>query len=102
MANIKVNWDELKAKGEAMVSESQTMYDILGDIKKEIVALNETWESNAATQMISYINGVMSNAFTRYKEVVKEYGEFLNTASAQYSATESELTKTANNMLDFK
>lgn len=102
MANIKVDWEDLKLKGDEMVKESQNMYDILGDIKKEIVALNDTWESNSATQMISYINGVMTNAFTRYKTVVAEYGQFLNDAATQYSSTEDALTQAANNMLDFK
>lgn len=102
MANIKVDWEDLKLKGSEMVKESQNMYDILGDIKEEIIKLNETWESNSATQMVGYINGVMTNTFERYKTVVDEYGKFLESAAAQYSSTEDALTQAANNMLDFK
>lgn len=102
MANIKVDWEDLRLKGDEMVKESTNMYDILGDIKEEILKLNETWESNSATQMVGFINGVMTTTFERYKTVVEEYGKFLNEASTQYSQTEDALTKAANNMLDFK
>lgn len=101
MANITVDWNELKNKGQEMMTESEKMGEHLEDIKKQIVRLNDTWKSNSADEMVNYINGVMTNAFARYQEVVKEYGQFLDNAAEQYANTESTLTKAANNMLDF-
>ena len=102
MANIEVDWEELNKKGELMVDESSNMETILGNIKKEITNLNETWHSNSAEQMIGYINGVMTTTFENYKKVVEEYGKYLQEASERYSETEANLTGEANKMLNFE
>lgn len=101
-ANITVNWDTLKAKSDSVFSESTEMETTLGEIKTEIVNLNNTWQSNASEQMIDYMNGAMNTAFIRYKEVLDEYAKFLGEASTTYSEAENRLVSEANNLLDFK
>lgn len=100
MANITVDWSDLTEKGKNMQTEAGTMLDILKDIHKEIDTLNQSWESPAATKMVEYMD-TMQPKFERYKEVVDEYGKFLEEAAKQYSETEGELQKSAQNLLEF-
>lgn len=100
MANITVNWSDLSEKGTKMKEKAEDMLDILKDVKEEVVNLNSYWESPAASEMVKYITS-MQPKFERYRDIVVEYGKFLEDASDKYSTTENELTKSAHNMLEF-
>lgn len=100
MANITVNWNDLSEKGAKMKDKAEDMLGILNDIKREIVNLNTHWDSPAASEMVTYINN-MKPKFERYRDIVTEYGKFLEDASEKYSTTENELTQSAHNMLEF-
>ena len=100
MANITVNWNDLSEKGKSMKDKAVEMIGILEDIRKEIENLNTSWESPAASEMVSYIKS-MQPKFEKYRDIVDEYGKFLIDASDKYSETEKGLTESAHNMLEF-
>lgn len=96
-ANITVDWNELDAKGQSMVSEAGNMETILLNMKTEVKGLSQYWESNASTEMLTHIEK-FQETIDRYKQVVNDYGEFLKTASSTYSSTEQTVTNAANNL----
>jgi WXG100 family type VII secretion target len=70
----------------------------LEEIKKEMNALEASWQSDASTTIRGKFNA-LAPRFEEYREVVKSYKTFLDVTVTNYDNTE---TKINNNASAFK
>lgn len=95
MSTTKVATEELRNKAQVMTSTSQTMYDKLGAIKKEVNALEPYMDSEAGRAIRTHMNN-MQGKFEEYKSVVDSYADALRKAADEYDGVEVRTTKNAD------
>lgn len=67
----------------------------LADINKEMNSLENTWKSDAATDIRAAMNALKPK-FEQYKNVVESYAKFLDATVQNYESTESAIQNNAS------
>lgn len=96
--SINITTDELIATAQKVRSINETLDTKLQSINKEMNNLNSTYQSDAATEIISTMNALKPR-FEEYKQVVESYAKFLEKTAGSYEATESAIL---SNISQFK
>ncbi|MCI9514126.1 MAG: WXG100 family type VII secretion target [Oscillospiraceae bacterium] len=96
MPDIKITFEEVKAKTKQIRTHNEALNNLLQQIKSAINALETEWTSDTSDTIRSKITG-MQPKFDSYKEVIESYAKFLDNTVAQYEQTESTLNTNAAN-----
>ena len=70
----------------------------LGEIKKEMNALNSTWQSDGASTIISKFNN-LEGKFEEYRKVIDSYAKFLDSTAEAYNTVETSINNNASAFL---
>lgn len=100
-ANINVDWSVLEEKGKEIAQEAVNLRSSVDSIQKQVVGLQNSWQSNASDNMLEKMNA-MTSTFERFEKVVNEYASFLGETSRVYAETENNVAREADNKLQFK
>lgn len=92
--SIKISTQVLKETAEKVNKINTTMDDKLKEINKEMNNLENTWKSDAATDIRAAMNA-LNPRFEKYKEVVTSYSKFLVTTAQDYETTETAIQNNA-------
>ena len=95
MADIKITFQEVRAKATQLRGYNETLTSTLTTIKNAINNLESQWTSDTSDTIRAKITA-MQPKFDRYKEVVESYAKFLDNTVAQYEALERELRSAAD------
>ena len=95
MADIKITFQEVRAKASQLRGYNETLTSTLTTIKNAINNLESQWTSDTSDTIRAKITA-MQPKFDRYKEVVESYAKFLDNTAAQYEATEGTLNTNAS------
>ena len=94
MPDMKITFEEVRAKAAQMRSYNETLTETLTTIKNAINSLEAQWTSDTSDTIRSKITA-MQPKFDSYKEVVESYAKFLDNTVAQYETTENTLNTNA-------
>lgn len=95
MPDIKITFEEVRAKAKQIRHYNTTLTDTLNTIKQTINNLESQWTSDTSDTIRAKITG-MQPKFDTYKEVIESYAKFLDNTVAQYEGTESTLNSNAS------
>ena len=95
MADIKITFEEVKAKATQLRGYNETLTETLITIKNAINSLEAQWSSDTSDTIRAKITA-MQPKFDSYKEVIESYAKFLDNTAAQYEATETTLNTNAS------
>ena len=95
MPDIKITFEEVRAKTKQIRNYNTTLTDTLNTIKQTINNLESQWTSDTSDTIRAKITG-MQPKFDTYKEVIESYAKFLDNTVAQYEGTESTLNSNAS------
>ena len=95
MADIKITFQEVRAKATQLRGYNETLTSTLTNIKNAINNLESQWTSDTSDTIRAKITA-MQPKFDRYKEVVESYAKFLDNTAAQYETTEGTLNTNAS------
>lgn len=94
MPDMKITFEEVRAKAAQMRSYNETLTETLATIKNAINGLEAQWTSDTSDTIRSKITA-MQPKFDSYKEVIESYAKFLDNTVAQYETTENTLNTNA-------
>ena len=95
MPDVKITFQEVRAKAAQLRSYNDTLTNTLVTIKNAINSLEAQWTSDTSDTIRAKITA-MQPKFDSYKEVIESYAKFLDNTAAQYEATESTLNTNAS------
>ena len=95
MPDIKITFEEVRAKSKQIRAYNETLTNTLTTIKQTINNLESQWTSDTSDTIRAKITG-MQPKFDTYKEVIESYAKFLDNTVAQYEGTESTLNSNAS------
>lgn len=93
--SINVSTQELKDTAAEIGRRKDTLRNQLNEINKKMNDLEQTWTSEASTEIRGKMNG-MKGRFDEYDKVVDKYAEFLERAAEMYEETELTAKKNAS------
>ena len=93
--NINVSEQVLRDTASRFETDNGKMYDILSDIKAKMNSLNDTWVSDAGSEIRAAMNA-METRFDQYREVIDSYKQFLITTADTYVNVEDSLKNMAS------
>lgn len=94
MPDVKITFEEVRAKSSQIRNYNETLTTTLNSIKSAINALEAEWTSDTSDTIRAKITA-MQPKFDSYKEVVESYAKFLDNTSTQYETTENTLNTNA-------
>lgn len=95
---IEITLEQVASTAATIKSLNAELETRLGDIQREMNALQSSWQSEAAnTIRTNFTNS--AKRFPEYKKVVDSYATFLEKAVDAYTQTESAINKNANAFL---
>ncbi len=94
--SINVSTQELRTLAGHIRTRKTTLRTKLDDIKKQMENLNQTWTSEASTEILRSMRNTEEKFFDEYDGVIESYANFLVTAAEQYEETESTAKKNAS------
>jgi len=92
---IKISLGEVAKTSQSITSLNNQLNSKLGDIKKQMGDLAQTWISDASNTIQSKFNA-LAPRFEDYKNIVESYAKFLNMTVQSYDSTESAINNNAN------
>jgi WXG100 family type VII secretion target len=95
MADIKITFEEVRAKATEIRGYNDTLTTTLENIKNAINALEAEWTSDTSDTIRAKITG-MQPKFDSYKEVIESYAQFLNNTADEYEQAETTLNQNAS------
>ncbi|MBO0961674.1 WXG100 family type VII secretion target [Neobacillus sp. MM2021_6] len=95
---VKISLGEVSKTASQIRNLNNNLYVRLQDIKKEMNALSQTWNSDASNTIRANFNA-FSARFDNYRDVVESYAKFLDGTVTNYDATEAAIN---NNASQFK
>ncbi len=93
--SINVSTQEMRDTAAEIRKRKETLRNQLDEINKKMNDLEQTWASEASTEIRGKMNG-MKGRFDQYDNVVDKYAEFLVTAAEMYEETETTAKKNAS------
>lgn len=97
MAEIKVNSQMLRDSATQIMSELGNFEQITGEVTNGLTSLSNTWTGEAFTSFYDNVRA-LEPTFEKYKEVIKQYADFLNTSAEQYETTESNVNNATSDI----
>ncbi len=94
MPDVKITFEEVRAKAGQLRNYNETLTTTLNSIKSAINALEAEWTSDTSDTIRAKITA-MQPKFDSYKEVIESYAKFLDNTSTQYETTENTLNTNA-------
>lgn len=100
-ANIQVDYEVLKTKGEEMKTAAETLRETVDAIQTEVKKIRDDggYVSDASENMYDFMTDLTST-FQRFEDVIREYSQFLTDAYNKYKDTEDDL-RAESSKLDF-
>ena len=95
MADIKISFEEVKAKAVEIHNCNVNLDEDLQTIRNTINSLESEWESDASATIRSKIEG-MSGKFKNYYDIIESYVKFLNDTVQSYTDTEAAINTNAS------
>lgn len=95
MSERVINYGSFESWAGTIDSRNTNLLNKLHDIQNLIKSLEGDWESNAALEIKSKIQG-MEPRFQDYYDVVDNYAKFLRNTAEAYKATEQTNTSNAS------
>ncbi len=92
---IKISTGEVAKTAETIRNLNTQLESRLQDIKKEMNALESTWQSEGSTTIRNKFNA-LEVKFQDYKAIINSYAKFLDINAQSYDSTESAITSNAN------
>lgn len=95
MPDVKITFEEVRAKATEMRGYNETLTQTLQEIKSTINALEADYTSDTSDTIRSAITA-MQPKFDNYKEVIESYAAFLDNVAQRYETTEGTLNTNAS------
>lgn len=93
-----INYGNFDSWASTVDKRNNELINKLHEIQRLIKSLEGEWESNAAAEIRSKIQG-MEPRFQNYYDVVDNYAKFLRNTAAEYRATEQTNTSNAEQFI---
>ena len=93
--SIQISTQVLIDTATEVRSINTAMDDKLKEINKNMNLLEETWKSDAATDIRAAMNNLQPR-FEQYKNVVESYAKFLDNTAQSYETTEGAIQTNAS------
>lgn len=87
MAGIKISTQVLTNTAEKVRNINTNLDQDLADCNSEMNKLENTWQSDAATDIRAAMNALKPR-FEEYKKVIDSYAKFLDMTAQSFEATE--------------
>ena len=97
MAQIKSNSGHMTAKGQRVIAVSGEMKNIANDMLRLVSNLANTWESSAATALISRFNKLQDD-FEDMRELTVKYGQTATQNAQDYDRGDTNVNRLANDL----
>ena len=97
MAQIKSNSGHMTAKGQRVMAVSGEMKNIANDMMRLVSNLANTWESSAATALISRFNKLQDD-FEDMRELTVKYGQVATQNAQDYDRGDTNVNRLANDL----
>lgn len=95
MSNIRISTDEVANTASQIRALSQSMYDELTEMKKEMNALEGTWISDGSAEIRNRF-ALFAARFEKHKQEIDRYAAFLDLTASSYDTLESAITGNAS------
>ncbi len=95
MDEIKISLADVSACAASIRSLNQQMFGALQNIKKEMNDLNSSWISEGGEAIRQRFN-TFSTRFEQQKELIDNYGQFLDFTVSSYDSLETTITSNAS------
>ncbi|WP_186580085.1 pore-forming ESAT-6 family protein [Aquibacillus kalidii] len=92
---IKISLNEVSNTAGQIRNLNQSLSVKLDEIKKEMNALAQTWNSDASNTIRTNFNA-LSPRFEEYRQVVDNYAKFLDATVTSYDSAESAINNNAS------
>lgn len=92
---IKISLGEVSKTASQIRTLNASLSANLEEIKKEMNALSQTWQSDASNTIRANFN-TLSPRFEEYRQVVDSYAKFLDNTVTNYNAAETAINNNAN------
>lgn len=92
---LKITLGEVTKTASQLRSFNQTLNERLNEIKKDMNALAQYWDSDASSSIRSNFNALQPR-FEEYRQVVDNYAKFLDNTVTHYNDAESKINNNAN------
>ena len=92
---INITMEEVRSIAGTIEGLNTELTDNLNAIKNHLTKLEDTWQSDAATTIVSKMRG-METTFSEYESVVADYVEFLRNTATAYETAESSINTYAS------
>lgn len=92
---IKITLGEVSKTAGQIRSLNQNLATRLEQIKNEMNALAQTWNSDASNTIRANFNA-LAPKFEEYRQIVDSYAKFLDNTVTSYDATESAINSNAS------
>ncbi|MFA9559950.1 pore-forming ESAT-6 family protein [Evansella sp. AB-rgal1] len=92
---IKISLGEVSKTASQIRTLNASLSANLEEIKKEMNALSQTWQSDASNTIRGNFNA-LSPRFEEYRQVVDSYAKFLDNTVTNYNAAETAINNNAN------
>lgn len=93
---IKISTQVLIDTAGKIRSINDSMDEKLEQINKEMINLESTWKSDAATEIREAMRALRAAKFEDYKAVVESYAKFLDQTAQSYESTETSVLANAS------
>lgn len=93
--SIKVSTQVLLDTADKVRNINHTLDDKLAEINNQMNMLNNSWKSDAATDIIAAMNALKPR-FSEYKQVIDSYAKFLVATAQSYEETEGRIQSNAS------
>jgi WXG100 family type VII secretion target len=92
---IKISLNEVQSTANQIRSLNQNLSARLDEIKNEMNALQNTWNSDASNTIRSNFNALQPK-FENFREIVNSYSTFLDQTVNAYNAAEDAINNNAS------
>lgn len=92
---IKISLNEVSSTANQIRTLNQNLTSRLEDIKREMNALQSTWQSDASNTIRQNFNALQPK-FEQFREIVDNYSKFLDQTVSAYDTTETQINNNAS------
>lgn len=92
---LKITLGEVTKTASQLRTFNQTLNDRLSEIRTDMNALAQYWDSDASSSIRANFNALQPR-FEEYRQVVDNYAKFLDSTVIHYNEAESKINNNAN------
>lgn len=98
MEQIQITLAEVTQTAVRLRQYNQQLYDNLIAMRKQMNALEQSWQSPAATSIREKFNGMLPT-FDNYREIINTYAKFLDQTVVAYEEIETAMQQHASSFI---